>query len=54
MITADDINNRPVSNAAGAFQGADPSVNLTFNSGSLDSGYSIDIRGVASINGRCV
>ena len=23
----------------------------TFNSGSLDSGYSIDIRGVASING---
>lgn len=51
MITADDINNRPVSNAAGALQGADPSVNLTFNSGSLDSGYSIDIRGVASING---
>lgn len=51
MITANDINNRPVSNAAGALQGADPSVNLTFNSGSLDSGYSIDIRGVASING---
>lgn len=51
MITADDINNRPVSSAAGALQGADPSVNLTFNSGSLDSGYSIDIRGVASING---
>lgn len=51
MITADDINNRPVSNAAGALQGADPSVNLTFNSGSLDSGYNIDIRGVASING---
>ena len=40
MITADDINNRPVSSAAGALQGADPSVNLTFNSGSLDSGYS--------------
>lgn len=51
MITADDINNRPVSSAAGALQGADPSVNLTFSSGSLDSDYSIDIRGVASING---
>lgn len=51
MITSDDINNRPVSSAAGALQGADPSVNLTFNSGSLDSDYSIDIRGVASING---
>lgn len=51
MITADDINNRPVSSAAGALQGADPSINLTFNSGTLDSGYSIDIRGVASING---
>lgn len=50
-ITADDINNRPVTSAAGALQGADPSVNLSFNSGSLDSDYSIDIRGVASING---
>lgn len=50
-ISADDINNRPVATAAGALQGADPSVNLTFNTGSLDSDYSIDIRGVASING---
>lgn len=50
-ITAEDINNRPVTSAANALQGADPSVNITFNSGSLDSGYSIDIRGVASVNG---
>ena len=51
MITAEDINNRPVTSAANALQGADPSINLTFNSGSLDSSYDIDIRGVASING---
>lgn len=50
-LTSDDINNRPVASAAGALQGADPSVNLTFGTGSLDSEYSIDIRGVASING---
>ena len=50
-ISADDIGNRPVTTSAGALQGADPSVNLTFNSGSLDSDYSVDIRGVASING---
>lgn len=50
-ITADDVNNRPVASAAGALQGADPSVNLAFSTGSLDSDYSIDIRGVASING---
>ncbi len=50
-ISSEDVNNRPVSSAAGALQGADPSVNLTFSTGSLDSDYSIDIRGVASING---
>lgn len=50
-ISADDINGRPVASAAGALQGADPSVNLTFNTGTLDSDYSIDIRGVASVNG---
>lgn len=50
-ITAEDINNRPVTSAAGALQGADPSVNLSFGSGTLDSDYSINIRGVASING---
>ena len=51
LITADEINQRPVASAAGAIQGADPSVNLTFSSGSLDSNYSVDIRGVASVNG---
>ena len=50
-ISSEDIGNRPVTTSAGALQGADPSVNLTFNSGSLDSDYSVDIRGVASING---
>lgn len=50
-IGAADINNRPVTAAAGALQGLDPAVNLTFNTGSLDSDYSVDIRGVASING---
>ena len=50
-ISSDDIGNRPVTTSAGALQGADPSVNLTFNSGSLDSDYAVDIRGVASING---
>lgn len=50
-ITSDDINNRPVATAAGALQGADPSLNLSFASGSLDSDYSINIRGVASVNG---
>ena len=51
LITADEINQRPVASAAGAIQGADPSVNLTFSTGSLDSNYSVDIRGVASVNG---
>ena len=50
-VGADDLNNRPVASAAGALQGADPSVNLTFSTGSLDSDYAIDIRGVASVNG---
>lgn len=50
-IGSEDLNNRPVASAAGALQGADPSVNLTFSTGSLDSDYSIDIRGVASVNG---
>lgn len=51
VIKADDITGRPTSNAASAIQGADPSLNLTFSSGGPNSGYSVDIRGVASING---
>ena len=50
-IMAKDIENRVVSTAAGALQGADPSLNITFGTGVLDGGYGINIRGVASVNG---
>jgi len=50
-ITSKDLEKRPVSTAAAALQGADPSLNLTFNTGVMDAGYDIDIRGVTSING---
>ncbi|MDD7886265.1 TonB-dependent receptor [Flavivirga sp. 57AJ16] len=50
VITAEEINDRPVIDLAKALQGADPSVNLTFNTGVLDSGYNIDVRGSASLN----
>ncbi|HEY8400881.1 MAG TPA: SusC/RagA family TonB-linked outer membrane protein, partial [Cytophagaceae bacterium] len=51
VITEKDLKNRPVATAAGVLQGADPAVNITLNSGSLDAGYRINIRGVASVNG---
>lgn len=51
VIKSDEITGRPSANAAGAIQGADPSLNLTFGSGGPNAGYSVDIRGVASING---
>lgn len=51
IIDEKDIKNRVVTTAAGALQGADPSLNLTFGTGVLDSDYKIDIRGVASVNG---
>ena len=51
VIKSEDLTGRPTSNAATAIQGADPSVNMTFGSGGPNSGYSVDIRGVASING---
>ena len=50
-ITSKDLNMRPVVSAANALQGADPSVNLAFGTGSPESGYSINIRGTISING---
>lgn len=50
-INSKDLQYRPVVSVAGALQGADPSVNLTFNTGVLDSGYKINIRGVTSVNG---
>lgn len=50
-ISSKDLNNRPVVSAANALQGADPSVNLTFGTGSPESGYSLNIRGGISVNG---
>ena len=49
-ISAKELNDRPVVNAATALQGLDPSVNLTMGTGSPESTYSIDIRGASSIN----
>lgn len=51
VIDGKDLNNRPVTNAAGALQGADPSLLLTMGSGSIESkNYSISIRGSVSLN----
>lgn len=50
-ISSKDLNNRPVVSAANALQGADPAVNLTFGTGSPESGYSLNIRGGISVNG---
>ena len=50
-ITAKDLNDRPVVSAASALQGADPSLNISFGSGSPASGYNVNIRGVMSVNG---
>ena len=51
VVTAKDLNGRPTGNAATALQGADPSLNLSMGSGGPDSGVSVNIRGVTSING---
>ena len=51
VVGKDEINGRPVSSVAQALQGLDPSMNIGLNSGRADSGYSIDIRGAASLNG---
>lgn len=51
VVRSEDINGRPTGTAASALQGADPSLNLTFGSGGPNAGYSLDIRGTASING---
>lgn len=50
-ISGKDLNNRPVTNAAAALQGADPSLLLTLGSGSVESkNYDIKIRGAVSLN----
>ncbi len=50
IVDGKTLNARPVVSAANALQGADPSVNLTFGTGSPESGYNINIRGSISIN----
>lgn len=51
VIDGKDLNNRPVTNAAAALQGADPSLLLTLGSGSIESkNYSVSIRGAVSLN----
>lgn len=50
-IDGEELNSRPVVSAANALQGADPSVNITFGTGSPESGYNINIRGSISLNG---
>ena len=50
-ISGKDLNNRPVTNAAAALQGADPSMTLTLGSGSIESkNYTVNIRGSVSLN----
>ena len=51
VIDGAATNGRPVASAAQALQGLDPSVNIGINSGKANAGYSIDIRGAASLNG---
>ena len=51
VVGKEDINGRPVANAAQALVGLDPAMNLSMNSGRASSSYEIDIRGVASLKG---
>lgn len=51
MINGKDLNNRPVTSAAQALQGADPSLVLTMGNGSIEGKeYTATIRGQVSIN----
>ena len=50
VVDQKDIVGRPTPNMATALQGLDPALNLTMSSGGPGSGYSFNIRGVASIN----
>ncbi|MDR3220192.1 MAG: SusC/RagA family TonB-linked outer membrane protein [Dysgonamonadaceae bacterium] len=50
VISSKDLNDRQVTSAAGAIQGADPAVNLTFSTGSPMSDYSVNVRGALSVN----
>jgi TonB-linked SusC/RagA family outer membrane protein len=50
VISSRELNDRPVVSAANAIQGADPAVNITFNTGSPMSDYNVNVRGSLSIN----
>lgn len=51
VVSGEDLADRPVVSAASALQGADPSLNISFGTGSPASGYNVNIRGVMSVNG---
>jgi TonB-linked SusC/RagA family outer membrane protein len=53
-VTAKDINNRPVSNAAMALQGIAPGLNITVNSGTPNGSYNLNIRGISSLSSSSV
>ena len=50
IVSGKELNARPVVSAANALQGADPSMNITFNTGSPEASNSINIRGGVSLN----
>lgn len=51
VIDGKDLNNRPVTNAAQALQGADPSLVMSMGNGSVEGNkYSVKIRGQVSLN----
>ena len=50
QLTSEEINGRPVASAATALQGLDPAMNIGIDTGRASSGYSINIRGAASLN----
>lgn len=51
VISGKDLNNRPVTNAAQALQGADPSLLMSMSSGSIEGKqYNVKIRGQVSLN----
>ena len=51
VIDGKDLQQRPVTNAVGALQGADPSLLITTSSGTIESkNYNVSIRGTLSLN----
>jgi len=51
VISGKDLNNRPVTNAAQALQGADPSLVMSMSNGSIEGKeYDVKIRGQISLN----